>query len=159
MLELVQKPERTGKLPIKTHFIEHQALAKVLGRHRLGADKVGVMLGDGFFVEVVGIIKDAEVVAAFDVIGGVFELAVNTGGFGVDDATVAPQRVGYFQDEMFLKDPFWFEFINQGVDELFVLRTVLGEMGGFENYVAGVKTVLDSVSTGNSFTFRRAWSG
>jgi hypothetical protein len=45
---------------------------------------------------------------------------IDPGGFGVDDAAVAPKGVGYFQDEVFLEDAFWFEFIDQGVDELVI---------------------------------------
>jgi len=45
---------------------------------------------------------------------------VNAGGFGVDDAAVAPKGVGYSQDEVFLEDAFWFEFIDQRVDELVI---------------------------------------
>ena len=57
-------------------------------------------------VVVVGIVENGLEAAAADVIGGVFEFPVNAGGFGVDDAAVAPKGVGYFQDEVFLEDAF-----------------------------------------------------
>ena len=85
-----------------------------------------------------------------DGVGRGFELPVNLCGFSVYDSAVAPKAVGYFQDEVFLEDAFWFEFVDQGVDELFVLGTILGEMGGFEDNVAGMETVGDGVASGDS---------
>ena len=156
---MIQEPVGAGKLAVEAHLVVLEAGAIRVGRNRLGADKIGLVPGGGFIVEFVGIVENGKEVAAADVIGGVFEFPVNAGGFGVDDATVAPKGVGDFQDEVFLEDAFWFEFIDQGVDEVFVLGAVLGEMGRFEDNVAGMKAMGDGVAAGDSFALGRLGSG
>ena len=119
-MELLQKPVGAGELAVEAHLVVLETFAIRVGRNRFGADKVGLVPGGGFIVEVVGIIEDSKEMAAADVIGGGFELPVGPSGFGVDDAAVAPKGVGYFQDEVFLEDAFWFEFVDQRVDELVI---------------------------------------
>ena len=80
-------------------------------------------------------------------------MPIDAGGFGVDDSSVAPEGVGDFQYEVFLKDTFGFKLVEQGVDQLFVLGAIFVKVGGFEDNIAGVEAMLYGVTVGDGFAF------
>ena len=89
---MIQEPVGAGELAVEAHFVVLETFAIRVGRNRFGADKIGLVAGCGLAIRVVvvGIVENGQEGAAADVIGGIFECPVNTGGFGVDDAAVAP---------------------------------------------------------------------
>lgn len=76
-MQLIKKAEGTGELPIKAHLIGHEGVAKGLVGDGVDADEIGFVASEDSVIGVVRIGHKAEVVAAFDVVRGRFELAVD----------------------------------------------------------------------------------
>ena len=81
------------------------------------------------------------------------ELSIDLGGFGVDEAAVAPVTVGNFVDKVELEGGFWFEFIDECGDQQVVLGLIFFQVGGVDDDVDGVEAVSRGVLAGGFFAF------
>ena len=89
--------------------------------------------------EFAGVFENVVILLVIVVVGMIRgELAIDFGGFGRDDAAIAPETIGDFVNEMLLKDAFGAELVGQGSDEDIVVGLVFFKAGGIDDDINGV---------------------
>ena len=97
-------------------------------------------------VEVVAGLEGGDLVGIGEVVGvGVVDLGIYDGGFGGDDAPVAPEGVGDHFDEVFLQGGMGAEFHFDGVEKVLVVFGGFLAVLGIDDDIIGCDSEFEGV--------------